>query len=80
MRPEIVRTIVEASGKRRLFILRRPDGAYTFEAQYWSDEPFEMCWIPRGERSVCICDSEEIAMREALDRVDWLAAALGSAG
>jgi hypothetical protein len=80
MRPEtVIRTIVDSAGKHRVLILQRPDGAFTFEAQYWSDEPLEMCWIPRGERSVCICESEETAMREALGRVDWLAAAIGSA-
>ena len=74
----VLRTIVDNTGMRRVLIIRRSDGLFRFEVEHWSDEPKELCWIPRGGRSVSLCDSEEIALREAIGRVDWLQELLGA--
>jgi hypothetical protein len=72
----VLRTIVDSTGKRRVLIVRRESGVYGFEEEHWSDEPLEQCWIPsRASRQYAfsICGSEDIALREAMGRVDWLA-------
>jgi hypothetical protein len=70
----VLRTIVDSTGKRRVLIVRRDNGAYGFEEERWSDDPLEHCWTPSGKYSFSICATEEIAMREAAGRVGWLAA------
>lgn len=69
--------IYDSSGKRRVTI-SGADGSYTFLEEHFSDEPLEMCWVPQTHRrSVAICSSFQIAIREARGRVEWLAAAMG---
>ena len=80
MAETVLRTIVDPPGKQRVLIVRRENGNFGWEVEHWSDEPFEFCWIRRRQYPFSICSSEEIALREALGRVEWLAAALGSAG
>ena len=68
------RIIYDKTNKRRVRIFQRDDGAYSFVEEKFSDEPLEQCWIPQTwRRSLPICDSFEIALREAKGRVDWLA-------
>lgn len=76
----ILRKIVDSTGKRRVLIIRRANGSYGWEVEHWSDEPMEQCWIRPGQYPFSICDTVEIAIREALGRVEWLTAATGSAG
>ncbi len=76
----VLRTITDSTGKRRVLLLRRENGAFGYEVEHWSDEPMERCWIPLGQYPFSICGSEEIALREALGRVDWLPAAVEDAG
>jgi hypothetical protein len=67
--------IYDAARKRRVIIRGSSGGTYTFVEEYFSDEPLEMSWIPLTyRRSIPICESFEIAMREARGRVEWLAA------
>ncbi len=80
MADTVLRTIADSTGKRRVLILRRENGAFGFEVEHWSDEPMEQCWIRPGQYPFSLCGSEEIALREALGRVDWLSAAVESAG
>lgn len=70
---KILRTINDSEGKRRVYIVRRDNGTFGYEEEYWSDDPYEKCWIPLGDYPLCICDSEETALREAMGNVDWLA-------
>jgi hypothetical protein len=67
--------IYDADRKRRVIIFGSPDGSYSFIEERFSDEPLEMCWIPQTHRrSVPVCSSFEIALREARGRVEWLGA------
>ena len=76
----VLRKIVDLTGKHRVLIVRRDNGNYGWEVEHWSDEPMEQCWIRSGQYPFSICSSEEIALGEALGRVEWLAAATRSAG
>ena len=68
------RVIYDADRKRRVIIFGA-DSDYSFMEEHFSDEPLENCWIPQTHRrSRPICSSFEIALREARERVDWLAA------
>jgi hypothetical protein len=68
-----VRTITDPSGLRRVVIYRREEGTYGFEEQRFSAAPEECCWLPVCRRSETVCPTEEIAIREARGRVNWLA-------
>ena len=77
--PEVIlHTFTDQSGKRRVLIVQRDNGAYGFEEEHWSDEPLEHCWIRQGQYPFSICDSEETALREAVGRIGWLAAECGT--
>lgn len=67
-----VRTISHADGKRRVHIVDRGDGTYGYEEEHFSDDPFEMCWVPRRQFPLTICDSSQRAEREARAAVAWL--------
>jgi hypothetical protein len=69
---EIIQTIYSPDGDERVHIMRRANGSYGFEEEYFSAHPAEMCWCPRRQMPLCICDSAETAFREAQARVDWL--------
>ena len=77
MSEQVLHTLVDASEKRRVLIVRRDNGAYGFEEEHWSDEPLELCWIRHGQYPFSICDSEETALREAHGRIAWLADGVG---
>jgi len=65
-------TFYDRDKKRRVIVARVADGHYTFEEEKFSDEPMEMAWIPTAGRSYSICESYDIAIREARGRVPWL--------
>lgn len=66
-------TFIDASGKRRCTVFAGGDGTYSFLEEKFSDDPYEMCWLPvTWRRSQPICASFEIALREARGRVEWL--------
>lgn len=69
---EALRVFLHPDGKRRVLIVERGPGLYGFEVEHFSDDPFEMCWIPFGRYSYSLCDSIETAEREAFGRVEWL--------
>ena len=69
---EIIQTLHDDSGKRRVHIVRRDDGAFTFEEQHFSDHPDEQTWIPQtSHRSLPVCDTHYKAFCEALERIQW---------
>ena len=69
------RVIYDSERKRRVRIFGSPEGSYSFIEEKFSDEPREMCWIPQTyRRSLPICSSFEIAMREARGRIELAAA------
>lgn len=68
----VVRELIARDGKRKVQIFQRADGSFGFESAYFSEDPFEMCWVRERAFSVCIAASQEIAEREARGRIDWL--------
>src|SRR5690606_31263413 len=49
------------------------DGTFGFEDQHWSAGERERAWVPAGRYSVPRTESAEGALREAMERVCWLA-------
>lgn len=72
---EIVRSIASPDEKRRLEIFKRSNGTYGFEDMKNGEE--ESGWFPVGSYSIGIFSSEEEALNEAKERVQWLAAHQG---
>jgi hypothetical protein len=76
-----LKTIVDPSGKRRLLIVRRPDGLFSFEEQelvvaYDVElaeqlQDYRTCWVPVGH-DLTICDTQEAAEREGRGAAAWL--------
>jgi hypothetical protein len=73
-----LRTIYSIDGKRRVRIVQRDNGHFSFDEEYFSDEPNEQCWLPYSYSRGSYADSEDIAIREACSRVDWLAQVLSN--
>jgi hypothetical protein len=70
---QIIQTIYSKDGKKRVHIVRRANGFYGFDEEYFSEDLYEMCWIPlTSRRPFSICDSAETALREAKGRIVWL--------
>jgi hypothetical protein len=70
---EVVKTFVSLDGRRRVEIVRRHDGFFSFEEDEWTSEFKKPCWVPAAHHGVVsIFDSAETAEREARARVDWL--------
>lgn len=68
--PQVIREFKHPRESRRVQILLFPDGTYGFEEAYWLDD--QKVWVPSRVDSVGIYADEEIALREAYGRVDWL--------
>ncbi len=67
-----VKEIYDADRSRRVVIYKRDDGTFGIEQEYFSNEPRELCWIPRGGRTESFLDSLERAEAEARGRFEWL--------
>ena len=77
---EVVKSFVRADGNRRVEIIRRTDGRFTFGVDthvYVYDEElreqledYEMCWVPTEFGG--IFDTEEAAEREVSAFEKWL--------
>ena len=68
---EVVQTIYDDDQKQRVVIFRRQNGNFGFVKEYFSQDEFEMCWMPRS-RNISFFDTLEIALHEVYGRVDWL--------
>ncbi len=84
-RRDTIRTLHSKDRCRRLVIFRRPDRTFSFAEEElptelleecWigrlSNDAFEDYWIPCRSENESSWASEEIAIREAIDRVVWL--------
>ncbi len=74
MARETVEELYSEDRLSRVLIYHRDDDTFGFEAQRYSTAPEELCWIPVGAYSHCICGSAAAALHEARERVQWLAA------
>jgi hypothetical protein len=78
---ETLACYISRDQKRRVLIQKRTGTRwYTFEEQYFSDNPREMAWCPRSAASFPICDTFETALREARGRISWMAQDLDPPG
>ena len=69
----VVKEILDAGGKRKVEIFRRPDGSFGFSAWVFSEDPLELNWFPSGRYSECYAPDAGTAESEARGRVEWLA-------
>jgi hypothetical protein len=70
---DVVKTFLSLDGQRRVEIVRRHDGFFSFEEDQWTSEFGNSYWVPATHHGVVsICDSAETAEREARARIDWL--------
>ena len=69
----IERVINSRDGRRRVNIVRRPNGTFGFVSFQWL-EP-EGIWAPEGRYSECIVETADEAEAEARSRIAWLSAA-----
>lgn len=71
MREQVVKTIVNADGTRKVEIFRRADGTFGFEELKWWDAP-ENSWVPFGRYSIAFIDTLDHAVEEVKGRVSWV--------
>ncbi len=72
MSRRVVRTIWNANRTRRVDVFQREKGQFGFEEFTYGIE--EQSWFPYGRRSESFTYSSEAAIREARERVGWVAA------
>ena len=56
---------------RRVFLIAKSNGTFSHDEEYFSDDPFEMCWLSMRS-GVSIYDSEEIAIKEIYGTFPWI--------
>ena len=61
---------VSDDGNKKVEIFQREDGSYGFIDWHYDSEAD--AWFPHGRHSECFASTEEIVLREARGRVDWL--------
>jgi hypothetical protein len=67
-----LKTIIAPDGKRRVTIFCRNDAMYGFVEEVWYvDEYVDGVWLEVPD-SLSLCETQEIAEREAYERVPWL--------
>jgi len=77
---DTLQTLYDKQRTRRVRIIRRADGTFSFLEEHWSSDSLEQVWIPQtSKRSLPLCDSAETALREAQGRISWLADRTGDA-
>ena len=72
MSQRVVKTIYSADRQRKVEIVERRDGAFTFDVWQFSHEPREMCWLLFGHKGFTLTDTAERAETEARSRFGWL--------
>jgi hypothetical protein len=68
---KVLKTILRADGKRRVLIVQRDDGRYSFKEETGFDSPYGKHWAALPPRAT-ICDTMEHAESEAYATIDWL--------
>lgn len=71
MADKIIKIIYKLDQKKRVIFFQK-NSNFSFEEEYFSADPLEMVWISTGRQFLTICDSIDIAIREAKGRIPWL--------
>jgi len=67
---EVAKTITRHDGQRRVLLLKRSDGLFSyFEEQLIKSYDGTRCWTPVWPSEAPLCDSLETAAREARARI-----------
>ncbi|MBW3622912.1 MAG: hypothetical protein KY468_05815 [Armatimonadetes bacterium] len=71
---QIVQTIYDDPGERRVIIFQRNDGTFGFDEEHLSNEDSGLFWFPsyEGWHTICFADTLETVLREVYGRVRWL--------
>jgi hypothetical protein len=83
-RASTTKTTTNAAGNRRVRIVRRFDGLFSYEEEdlvpVYEDpelaerlQNYEMVWSPPVGQDLTLCESQEAAEREASGKIKWLA-------
>lgn len=75
---QVVKTIHNPQGNRRVELFQRRDGTFGF--QEWAYAADEGAWLPFGRYSIAVIDTLERAEQEARGRIAWLARGSDSDG
>ena len=67
-----LKEIYDTNRKQRVIIYLTDTGKFSYTLEYFSEDPYEMCWIPIGLEMIGIYDTEETAEIEARANMDWL--------
>ena len=70
MTGRVVQILASPDGEHQVLIVRRPDGAYSYQQQRLTDSPAGRIWGPPGPYAG-IYDTAETALQEAFARVKW---------
>lgn len=73
MSRRIIRTVHRHDGASRVHVFVRDDSTFGFCEEQFVVDSFVSGWVPVLHHGETYCATEEIVMREALGRVDWLA-------
>ncbi|HEY9384917.1 MAG TPA: hypothetical protein VIP80_15515 [Gemmatimonadales bacterium] len=65
-----VKTLFNRDRLKKVVLVRRQDGAFSFAEWHFLAE--EGAWAPVGHRPTTICDSLDRAEAEARGRIEWL--------
>jgi hypothetical protein len=60
----------DSNGERRVYLIARSDGLFSFDGAYLSKDPEEMRWIPDNVRAGKY-DTEETAVKEIHAAYPW---------
>jgi hypothetical protein len=72
MEDKVVAEIYSQDQKKRVRIFVRESGTYYYEQDYFSEDEYEMCWVPLRQNPIGHYESQDIAAREAQGNIDWL--------
>ena len=61
---------IHPDGKRRVFLIARPDGLFGRWSEYFSEDQFEMCWVA-DDMGGSFYDSYSTAVREIHGSYPW---------
>ena len=61
---------IDPDRTKRLFLVARRDGTFSVDSWFFSEDKYEMCWIPNTQGK-SLYDSEETAVREIHATNPW---------
>ena len=69
----VVRTITHPNGLRRVDIIQRDDGTFGFEEWFFSEHPYERCWIRAFRQMETLLTRKTLRCARLGEEIEWLA-------